>query len=169
MRMYLPKHSAELPSSTCSPATEQEGASTVVNVNCCDGGTFACFCFAAICCCAAWIALTSGPIPLGVMSGVPTMNSCWRLSLTVLPPLIPSTTAATPNAIRTTPAAMPPISSAFFTLISSVVGHFLDVWPRRVYSEDPRRPGPPNVAAVATLLLHPPAGRKALREGGRSR
>src|SRR5580765_2337315 len=42
--MYFPKQSAELPSSTCSPATEQVGASTGVKVSCSEAGTLAFFC-----------------------------------------------------------------------------------------------------------------------------
>src|SRR5215475_12895617 len=112
MRMYRPKQSAELPFFTCFPATEQLGASTFVNS---ETGTFACFCAAAIFCCSPLIASISGWIPLGVMSGVPVMNSWLRFEFTVFPPLMASTIDATPKPISTTPAANPPICSAFFT------------------------------------------------------
>ena len=79
------------------PATEQLGASTAVNV---ETGALAFFCAAAIFCCSPWMASTSGSIAVGVMSGVPVMNSWLRLEFTVSPPLMPSTVAATPKERR---------------------------------------------------------------------
>src|SRR5690242_21468953 len=55
--------------------------------------------------------LASAVIPAGVMSGVPTICSCLRLSLTVDLPLTPITIAAMPNAIRTAAASTPPSSN----------------------------------------------------------
>src|SRR5262245_30784098 len=66
------------------------------------------------------IAFTSRPafvasslIADGVMSAVPTIFSCLRLSLTVARPWKPITMATTPNVIRTAPAAKPPHSRTF--------------------------------------------------------
>ena len=103
-----------MPLFTGSPATEHEGASTVVKTVCCAGGIFACFWAAAIFCCSALIASTSGAIPLGVMSGVPVMNSFFRFLFTVCPPHAPRAIATTPKTMRTPPATNPPISNAFF-------------------------------------------------------
>jgi len=53
-------------------------------------------------------AFASLAIPAGVMSGVPTIASCLRLSLTVERPSMPATIAPMPSAIRTMLAATPP-------------------------------------------------------------
>src|SRR5437764_381249 len=55
--------------------------------------------------------VASALIAAGVMSGVPTMYSFFKLLLTVLRPLKPITIAVTPNAIRTNAATKPPISN----------------------------------------------------------
>jgi hypothetical protein len=62
--------------------------------------------------------VASSLISAGVMSGVPTIFSCLRLSLTVARPLAPSAITATPNAIRIAPEMNPPISRTFFMTAS---------------------------------------------------
>ena len=106
IRMYSAKQRASLPVSTSLPATEQVGVSI---------GEGVIFTPAAFSCAnslvwAAWSALTSGTIAVGVMSGVPVICSCLRLSLTVERPLVLITIEAIPKAIRTAAATMPPIS-----------------------------------------------------------
>src|SRR5581483_3122227 len=88
MRMYWAKHRALDPLSMGSFATLHVGRSTPVSP----------------------ASLTSLAIADGVMSGVPTIFSCLRLSVTVERPFSARTIATTPNATNTAPAANPPHS-----------------------------------------------------------
>ena len=72
MRMYDAKQWALSPLLTARPATEHVGRLMLAG---------------------RWAALASAAIPFGVMSGVPTICSCLRLSLTVLRPFMPMTIA----------------------------------------------------------------------------
>src|SRR5436190_14172071 len=105
--MYFANARARLPLSIVSPATFSVGSLI-------EAGRPAC--------------LASALMALGVMSGVPTIASCFRLDCTVLRPLTPSTIAAMPNATRMMLAAMPPHSKYLdldiatpFALLSSRV------------------------------------------------
>src|SRR5665213_2156807 len=89
--MYWAKQRADAPLLTAVLATEQLGIVSVARLR--------------------WAALASVVIPAGVMSGEPMIFWATRLSCTVPWPWKPRATAATPNAIRTTAATSPPISS----------------------------------------------------------
>ena len=115
IRMYCAKQRASLPVSTSLPATEQVGVSIGEGVI----FTPAAFSCANSLVCAAWSALTSGSIAVGVMSGVPVICSCLRLSLTVERPLVLITIEAIPKAIRTAAATMPPISNNLRVIVLS--------------------------------------------------
>ena len=104
--MYWAKQRASLPLLTSLPATEQLGVSIGEGViwvpAACSFAMSAVWAFCAV--------VTSAAIVCGVMSGVPVICSWARLLLTVFWPLKPMTMAATPKAIRTAAAMMPPIS-----------------------------------------------------------
>src|SRR5215831_7401848 len=89
--MYCAKVRASLPEVTDLPATLPEGIDTFVRPA-----------FAA-----------SALIADGVMSGDPTICSCFRVSCTVLYPEIPRASDPAPNKISTAPATNPPIFSHF--------------------------------------------------------
>src|SRR5690349_11637702 len=88
MRMYRAKQRARSPLSTRFPATLQLGNETSFSPACC----------------------ASCLIPAGVMSGVPTICSCFKELSTVERPFSASTITAIPNAIRIAPETIPPIS-----------------------------------------------------------
>ena len=102
-----------MPLFTGSPATEHEGASTVVKMVCCAAGLRLLLGGGDL----LLLGLDRvdlGRIPLGVMSGVPTMNSFFRFLFTVCPPHAPSAIATMPKTMSTAPATNPPIFNAFF-------------------------------------------------------
>src|SRR5919201_5356783 len=90
--MYCAKQRARSPLLTALPATLHVGRSTLA---------------------ASFASRASALIALGVMSGVPTIASCFRFECTVPRPLRPSTIAVIPKATRTMLAAMPPYSKNF--------------------------------------------------------
>src|SRR2546426_11435046 len=96
--MYCANARASLPVSITLPATEVVGSLMLA-------GSPAFFASAAI--------------AAGVMSGVPTRNSCLRLELTVERPPAPMMIAAMPNATSTAAATTPPISKIFLILDTS--------------------------------------------------
>src|SRR5262245_23153668 len=93
--MYCAKQRARFPLSIALPATEQVGNETPLRP----------------------AADASLLIAAGVMSGVPTIASCFRLEFTVERPLAPSAITATPKAIRIAPEMKPPISRTLFIVL----------------------------------------------------
>jgi len=98
----------------------------------------------------------SAAIASGVISGVPTICSCFKLSWTVDRALTPMTIVVIPNAIKTTAATTPPISSALRMSTPFTRGRS-EKFVRPSPAVWPRFAGGPSGRALKSLAVMPPS------------